>query len=554
MPKYCTYEPKRQRWVYQRRIPERIRKHFDNRTTIREHIGHVSEETAAAYAQRRNTELDRIFASLHDTGDYEHRVEINGTITLERFCLDIDLLPRFLATWRANQFDVFEQELDEIRQHAADGWQILTARIEERRSKAMHHFQTANPEPLGRAISSTEQKLHVRIDLHPGMTTKITNLFNNDQIALWDRCLAVLNGKQSMIELSPQPEDQLPLVEIWGAAAADLAKNWHERRIAVGDQIRPKTHDKYKKIAADLSLVMGRRPVQTIERPNLMALARIWESRGNAPKTVHDKLTILKSLLRSFLAKDTLDSLFRELTGRISSPTAARLPFTAPQLAQYLGLLRSASSVTADDIRCVELMMLTGARLEEIYQLTSADLHRTDFGWLVRIADSRQTGDGQARTKTATSSRLLPVVIPKSSFPELESWLSSAAERNGYLFTKGSTNRFGIRSAAASQRLNRALRKVIPDEQRLVLQSLRNTAGQRLRRSGVDPRVRRRFLGHKDIDLHDKHYDPAELLDEADLLPAAEAIANWIQTECLRDGQPGRKGKSRSFLQDHGDM
>lgn len=110
------------------------------------------------------------------------------------------------------------------------------------------------------------------------------------------------------------------------------------------------------------------------------------------------------------------------------------------------------------------------------------------------------------------------------------------------MFENASCNRHGIRSAAASQRLNRVLRKLIPGERRLVLQSMRNTIGQVLRRAHVDPRVRKRFLGHADTDIHDRHYDPAELLDDTDLLPATEAIVRWLRVECLGATEPHGHG------------
>lgn len=496
---------------------------------IREHIGRVDEDIAAAYARRRTAELDAMFTSLRAS----HPAAAPQHGPLERFTLDMSLFPRFLATHRDRRLREFEDELHALQQTSSSDWEAFASRLRAKRSKAKQDFRSAGQENLRQAIADLEKALHVRIQVDPSAEAQIVTAFNNSEIGLWNDCLAILEGEGLLHELFPDPKEKLPLIELWGDSALELATRWHERRTAVGDMIRQKTYSKYQKIAADLGAVLGRRPVQVIGRPDLLVLVQLWQSRGNKPKTIHDKATILKSLLRPYLPHHVLDSLFHDLIGRISSQTASRLPFSASQLTQYLEILRLRPSVSADDIRCVELMILTGARLEEIYQLTAADLQRTEYGWLIRIADSRETGNGEATTKTSTSARILPLVIPEALSAELDPWLSNAVDRGGFLFADASTNRFGIRSAAISKRLNRVLREVVPDEKRLVLQSLRNTAGQTLRRQAVDPRVRRRFLGHSDADLHDRHYDPGELLDENDLFPAADAISQWIQRQCL---------------------
>jgi hypothetical protein len=111
--------------------------------------------------------------------------------------------------------------------------------------------------------------------------------------------------------------------------------------------------------------------------------------------------------------------------------------------------------------------------------------------------------------------------------PELERWLVARTVAGGRLFALSRPDKFGCYGASESKRLNRCLRRIVSDR-RLVLQSTRNSAGQTLRREGVDPRVRRRYLGHSDVDLHEKHYDPAELLGPDDLQPVAPVLARYL--------------------------
>lgn len=148
------------------------------------------------------------------------------------------------------------------------------------------------------------------------------------------------------------------------------------------------------------------------------------------------------------------------------------------------------------------------------------------YGWTVRFADHRLTGHGDAELKNSASTLRLP--LSRGVIRSLDRWLDDRVAASGYLFPNGSRNHFGIRSAAASQRLNRLLRRLFPDDKRLVLQSTRNTVGRVMRPSNTDPRVRHRLLGHADTGIHENHYDPAELLDDENLMSGADAIAAYF--------------------------
>lgn len=66
MPKYCTWDGKRDRWVFQLRVPGNLREHFRGVAVIREHIGRVDGAVAAAHAQRRAGELRAQFDRLRE--------------------------------------------------------------------------------------------------------------------------------------------------------------------------------------------------------------------------------------------------------------------------------------------------------------------------------------------------------------------------------------------------------------------------------------------------------------------------------------------------------
>lgn len=92
MPKYCTWDGKRDRWVFQLRVPGNLREHFRGVAVIREHIGRVDGAVAAAHAQRRAGELRAQFDRLREA----IRGSSSDTLIrppLTRFTLGKALLP-----------------------------------------------------------------------------------------------------------------------------------------------------------------------------------------------------------------------------------------------------------------------------------------------------------------------------------------------------------------------------------------------------------------------------------------------------------------------------
>lgn len=540
MPKYCTWDGKRDRWVFQLRVPGNLREHFRGVAVIREHIGRVDGAVAAAHAQRRAGELRAQFDRLREA--------IRGSSSdmlirppLTRFTLGKALLPPFLATWRSRECDIFKEALRQLRGAEAYAWEDLQQQLAEQHLAAVSAFRRGDDGPLKAAVEALEQGLHVRLELDPVDRDQVIDEFNSAHAGLIAQFQRVTAGDGSLDAIRPARESQLPLSVLWGESAPQVLAAWREKRTAAGARIPTKTADKYSAIVEDLATVLGRRPVQALADADVTALKTTWRQRGNHPDTIKGKADILKSLLRPYLELNRLDALFPQ-TCRARKGKAKRLPFSPSQFMRYRAALEQATGISADDIHLVALMLLTGAHLEEVFQLQSADLERTSHGWIVRIAEGLDTGNGDAKLKTTDCARRLPVCVPDEIFPGLSEWLSTQVDAGGFLFENASCNRHGIRSAAASQRLNRVLRKLIPGERRLVLQSMRNTIGQVLRRAHVDPRVRKRFLGHADTDIHDRHYDPAELLDDTDLLPATEAIVRWLRVECLGATEPHGHG------------
>lgn len=529
MATYLTRDKTRGRWVFQIRIPRDLRPYYDGMHVVRRHIGDVSRAFAADVALRRakvwKAEFKRIRARMRSSecckSNQTKRVTIN---------LDAESCEQFIATWQALAVRAFEERLASMQIDQDADWHAFLEILRQEKFTALTAWQRADVTALRDAFSLVECRYDVQIRLEPGFENEMVPIFNSQRVALLGKCCAVVTGDCTLSSLKPAPEDQLPLVEIAGTPGNALVDRWQDRRLATGAHINRKTFDKYRKIGAEFATVLGRRPLEATTRNDVHMMISQWRHAGNGVDTVRSKCGTLKSLLSPFIQPERLAALFDICAAPRNHSPAKRLPFSAEQLGIFLRAVFGRDSVRQDDRMCVALLLLTGAHVEEVYQLRSEDLEQTGTGWTLRFVDRQAAGRGEGRLKTPACTRQLPIRMPHNIFPGLGVWLNDRKAAGGYVFAQASRNRYGIRSAAASQRLNRLIRTLFPDEPRLVLQSTRNTIGPELRRAGIDPRVRRRTLGHADKDIHDRHYEPGDLLSERDLAPAAQAIVTFLES------------------------
>jgi integrase len=304
----------------------------------------------------------------------------------------------------------------------------------------------------------------------------------------------------------------LPLVRFFGTRACELEQLRARRLDSIGKPVRPKTHAKFERIANQLDSIIGERPVECLKPQDVADLLVQWRIDGNVTATLVGKLGILAGLLQPVSA--TAAAVCVAARPAMNIIHARRHPLSNEQLAAFRQYVET-HGTHADDARLLDLLLLTGARLGEVVQLTASDIRREGAGYVLTLRDDMSL-------KTAASARDLPVLV--EGMPELETWLDIRLSKGGPLFPDARADVNGHSGSAESKRLNRMLRKSGTTNHRVVLQSTRNTAGRALRRAEVDPRVRRRYLGHADVDIHDKHYDPAELLCANDLLAAAPVL------------------------------
>lgn len=504
--RHITFEKERSRYIFQMRIPTAIRGKFGGRTTVRVALGNISEADAlqqgAALTNKWQAKFGRAQAIPQSANGQD-------VVTLE---LDTDTVARAVTTWRAWQVSILESRLVELRQLNDDGWdaEILLARrsldIAKRASRR------GSTEAAEAALDALGRHFAVRFKAEADEMTEWIEACNTESLRFAKDRIAVLEGDVSLGAFKAAPALMLPLVRFFGTRARELEDMRVTRLSSIGKPVRPKTHAKFERIAVQLGEVLGERPVECLRPQDVAQLLEIWQKHGNATTTIIDKLSILTGLLQPVSTAAAEVCIAARPATDISR--ARRYPLSAEQLADFRQYVE-VQGRHPDDARLLDVMLLTGARLGEVLQLNTSDIHPADSGYIVSLRAS-------LTLKTPSAVRDLPILV--QGMPELETWLKVRLAQGGALFPDARADVYGHYGSAESKRLNRMLRKGVTTDRQIVLQSTRNTVGRALRRGGVDSRVRRRYLGHTDVDIHDKHYDPAELLGAEDLLVAAPVL------------------------------
>ncbi|MAT49946.1 MAG: hypothetical protein CMK32_02030 [Porticoccaceae bacterium] len=526
MPAYVTYEKARPRFQFQMRIPEHARHAFNGRKMIKKALGNISRAEAEMQGAQLAQYYKALFKKLKKSSSPGEPSSSQRSPQVN-FPLDREINARIIDTHRYRQAESFRTKWSALCDAADDVWQAFEAQLQDSLLQARRDLRRQSRETLDRILSELQAELNIQFHGTENDRQSLVHDFNAAQISLIEDFLSAIQGKISINDLFPSPSSQIPLVELWGHSALDTVETWRSRAIEARSFVNEKTYDKYLAIGRDLSQVLTRRPVESMTESDLNVLLTLWRSQGNRPETIKGKLGLLKTLLKPFDADRTLRGLVDALPSIKGQSGGGRIHFSEGQMRTFFVYTLKSGSARNDDRMLLLLMGLLATRLEEVYQLTSADLERTPYGWLVRIVDSEQSGHGDSELKTAQSARRIPIYT-RELFPTLDSWLNERITAGGYLFPDGSKSKYGIRSSAASKRLNRILRKLFPADRRLVLQSTRNTATTVMRRGGTDQRVRRRFLGHTDNNIHDRHYETGELLDDQDLDAGARRIAEYL--------------------------
>ncbi len=517
------------RWVFQLRIPLDLRAHFNERTTVRKHLGNLPQPQAQAMADALASAYEAEFKGLRETNAPMALSMVPAEPVArprQPLSLDAEMNRRFISTWQQREATRLVSELTTLAEATEVAWQAAIAKARSRLPALRDALRRNAGEGFQEIRMALEAELDIRLVGTEARFASLCRDWNAANLAFAEASIEVLEGKRTMADLVPAHASQLPIVELWGTPAETLVEAWAARKRQFGVTPNLKTQDKYQAVERDLLDVIGRRPVESLTLADMQTLVECWRERGNKPKTMAGKVQSLKYLLSRYLSPSQLEA-FDTIIPQLPVMASRRMPFLEVQLHQLLQAILTDNTLEADDAPLLLLMTLTGARLEEVCQLSAGDISRQDGRWYLSFADAQQTGQGNAQLKNAVSARRVPVHV--DIFEGLEDWLAARVAQGGPLFPDLRPNKYGLLGDAVSKRLNRRIDKYVSADRRLVLESLRNTAARAMRRQGADARLRQRHLGHAAFGVHDVHYDPSDLIDDVDLAETAEAIASFLR-------------------------
>jgi integrase len=226
-----------------------------------------------------------------------------------------------------------------------------------------------------------------------------------------------------------------------------------------------------------------------------------------SPKSQNDYFTHIKSLWKWSVENDYVDKSPAVVLKDVAETAAwdQRPAFADAQLTAYFQELQASATDDPAMLWVPRLMLYAGLRTEEAAKLTASDVREVE-GVVCIDVNARE-----GHLKTQNAPRLVPVhsAIRK----ELLAYAASRPEGNLWGLVMNARGIFSL-----SKRLNDALDRACPEDDRLVTYSLRHTFATRLKYADVSDPVLDELLGHKVEQLSTGRYGkryPVEKLQEA---------------------------------------
>jgi integrase len=240
-----------------------------------------------------------------------------------------------------------------------------------------------------------------------------------------------------------------------------------------------------------------------------------------APTTVGKKVNAIQSLIgfayaERWIEEDDVHNIpVRKL------PVIARRPFTKDELRKLFrlplfirpwNLPERPHKVSDETVRWLMLLgMMTGARLEELCQLTVEDIAFSEGSWRIAITDCDAEGPTtEKHLKSESSRRMVPIHrrLLDVGLVRLIGQRTNAGESR--LFPELRRNVFDRLGADASRRCNRVIDRVSPDR-RLCFHSLRHFFKTHCRSSKLQDSTNDQLTGHAPPTIGRRYGEGVEL-------------------------------------------
>lgn len=282
---------------------------------------------------------------------------------------------------------------------------------------------------------------------------------------------------------------------------ADVVDAWAKER-----KPQPRTVAMVEKTVNRFRQMVGRMPVADIQRRHVIAFKNALLESGQTAVNTDKQLTMLRTMMAYAMNQGWIlaDPSKGVRVGERRNAKAVRLPFDLPALKRIFS-----SPVYTEGHHPVGgggpatywmplLALYTGARLEELAQLSPDDIQQATYvdasgaqqsAWIIRISD---IGEGQ-EVKTATSRRRVPVHADLISLGFIDYAQSVTGARLFPLLKMDSDGREG---GLFGKWFGKQIRKLGILDRRMVFHSFRHLLKHTMRECGISEEVSDAITGH----------------------------------------------------------
>ncbi|KTT07562.1 integrase [Pseudomonas oryzihabitans] len=285
--------------------------------------------------------------------------------------------------------------------------------------------------------------------------------------------------KNEQVCSTPTPLSLSLSVNAQAVTFESLAKLYIKERT---DHVQASTMRDIKSSCTALTAAFGDLDLKGHTRGDMVACRdRLLE--GYKGSTVKKIWTRLSTVMEWAVNNGYLDKSFDKGLKPTRNTDSSRKEFSPDQIAD---LMAYANGLAGDDWKRwgLSIGVLTGARIDEVWQLTKGDIKQVEGHWVIDI-----NRDNGKTLKTKNAIRLVPLIDGAHGF-NLQAFLEYAQQSTGPLFA--------LSSGRFSEVLNGTLRSVLelPTDRTQTFHSLRHSLAGSLKAAGVPVATAQEILGH----------------------------------------------------------
>lgn len=482
------------RWQFRRRIPNQLRRYFDNKLEFVKSLGGVSLKDAKRLAVREWSITDDLLV------DAERRRSSRTLLA--------DLSKAEIASLARNFFVQKEKAAQQLADDFDGGniEELLELNIEE----LVGLGQGPTDSSLQQSAVSVAREAGVLAS--PGdknffaLAEAVHAAFVEHHRRHEDRLM------QRPIQIYDQRFSKENLGKALGPSLDQMVDDWAKKEVAP----KAKTIEKTKKVFADFSASVGKIPVTALTPAHVLQFKQHLLATSRTAATAKNKMNVFRAVVRyawshRVIETDPCAGISIEVKGRGKE---RRRAYTVDELKKIFG-----SNIYTDGYRPIggqgsaaywlPLMALyTGARLEELGQLRLKDIRKESYldnegneqvAWTLRIVEDETDG---LHVKNDGSERRIPIHPDLISLGFLKFLEHMRTAKEYWLFPQFVPNKYGVRTANWSKWYGRFLRaKLNIADPSVTFHSFRHTFKDQARNSNMPVDVNNEITGHETGDV-----------------------------------------------------